>query len=161
MTTLREISGRYLEVANLAEDPEVPDEAVKDTLDAIEGELQLKAENIAYVLGNQDGDIAAVDMEIKRLQDRKRVMQNAQSRLKEYLKFNMEATGITKISCPLFTITLAKGRDSVVVDDENALPGEYIVTTIRPDKRALLQALKEGPVDGAHLEKSGPSLRIK
>ena len=125
------------------------------------GVFNVKAVNVVYVINNMDSDVSEIDEEIKRLQDRKKVIKNGEDRLRDYLKFNMEASGISKITCPLFTITLARGRDVVVIDDESLIPPEHIVTTTRPDKSGLLKALKEGPVEGAHIEKSQPSLRIK
>jgi len=77
----------------------------------------------------------------------------------------MIALDITNIKCPLFSITLAKGRDIVSVYDEDAIDSEYLTvkTSITPDKRAIMQALKGDPdsVEGATLIKSEPSLRIK
>lgn len=164
MTTLRELSKELIEVQELALDPEVPEQALMDTLDGIEGMFNDKAINIVHVITNSSSDIAAIDSEISRLTERKKHVQNAQTRLKEYLRINMEATGISKISSSLFTITLAKGRDVAIVDDQSALPDDYVrvKTTIAPDKVAILNALKEGvDVPGAHMEKSQSSVRIK
>ena len=164
MTTLRELSNELVEVQDLALDPEVPEQALRDTLDGIDGMFNDKAINIVHVITNSSSDIAALDAEIARLTERKKHVQNAQNRLREYLRFNMEATGITRISSPLFTITLAKGRDIAIVDNESALPDDYVrvKTTISPDKVAILNALKEGvDVPGAHMEKSQSSIRIK
>lgn len=164
MTTLRELSKELAEVQELALDPEIPAQALTDTLDGIEGIFNEKAVSIVHVIANSDSDIAALDSEIARLTDRKKQFQNAQKRLKDYLRFNMEATGITKITSPLFTITLAKGRDIAVIDDEHSLPDDFVKvkTTIAPDKNAILAALKEGvEIAGAHIEKSQSSVRIK
>ena len=59
-----------------------------------------------------------------------------------------------------------KGRyvDVGVVDDESALPDDYVrvKTTISPDNVAILSALKEGvEVPGAHMAKTASSVRIK
>jgi hypothetical protein len=153
-----------VEVRDLAMDPDIPAEALKDTLDGIEGMFNDKAVRVVDVINNGDSDIAAIDGEIARLQARKKVIQNAKESLKEYLRMNMEATGISKIESPLFVITLAKGRDIAVIDNEEAIPDDYVrvKTTIAPDKASILKALKEGEdVPGAHIEKSKSSVRIK
>lgn len=75
----------------------------------------------------------------------------------------LEACGMTKISCPLFTITLAKGRESVVVDDENSIPDDLmrVKTEIAPDKTAIAAKLKAGEeVPGARLERGQSSIRL-
>ena len=71
---------------------------------------------------------------------------------------------MSKISCPLFTITLAKGRETVVIDDKDKIPDEYVrvKTSIEPDKVEIGKRLKAGEeVEGAHLERSKPSIQIK
>ncbi len=164
MTSLRTMTGQYQELMTLASDPELPPEALADTLEGLEGEIKVKAENIVHVLLNSDTDITALDVEIKRLQVRKKAIENGKSRLKDYLRFNMEATGISKIECPLFSISLGKGRDMVSIDNENLLSTEYvaITTTITPDKLKILKHLQSGAnITGASLTKSQSSLRIK
>ena len=164
MTSLRELSTELMEVQALALDPEIPPEALQDTLDAMEGMFNEKALRVVHVITNSGSDVDAIDVEIKRLQDRKKIISNAQSRLKDYLQFNMEATGTTKISGPLFTITLAKGREVAIVDDQDELPEDYTITktTVSPVKAIILKALKEGvEVPGAHIERNPPTVRIK
>lgn len=164
MTSLRIMTGQYQELMALASDPELPPEALADTLEGLEGEIKIKAENIVHVLLNSDTDITALDVEIKRLQARKKAIENGKSRLKDYLRFNMEATGISKIACPLFSISLGKGRDIVSIDDEEQLPAGCVKTkvTSAPDKATILAYLKEGiHIPGASLIKSQSSLRIK
>lgn|SRR5690554_5411703 len=165
MSRLYEITGQFRELAALAdgadEDLAV---AVRDTMGAIEAEFNDKALAVSRVILNFDADLAALDLEIERLQERKRLITNRQKQIKDYLRENMEAAGITKISCPLFTITCAKGRESVVVDDESKLPDELmrVKTEISPDKAAIAAKLKAGEdVPGARLERGQSSIRIK
>ncbi len=165
MTQLYEITGQFKELTLLQE---TADEdlsvAIRDTMAGIEAEFNDKALAVSHVILNVDADVAALDREIDRLQERKRLLTNRQREIKEYLRENMEATGISKISCPLFTITLAKGRESVVVDDENSLPDELmrVKTEISPDKTAIAAKLKAGEeVPGARLERGQSSIRIK
>jgi len=163
MSTLRELSQELIEVQRLATDPDLPANALQDTLDGMGGMFNEKAVSVVHVITNSGSDIAEIDAEIKRLTDRKKSIKNAQDRLREYLRFNMDATGTTSIKSPLFSITLAKGRDIVVIDNADSLPDEFVnvKTTVTPDKAAILKALKEGPLPGAHFEKSLSSIRIK
>lgn len=165
MTALYAITGRFKELAALQE---TADEdlavAIRDTMGAIEAEFNDKALAVSHVILNFDADVAALDREIERLQERKRLVTNRQREIKEYLRENMEAAGMTKISCPLFTITLAKGREVVAIDDEAALPDELmrVKTEIAPDKTAIAAKLKAGEeVPGARLERGQSSIRIK
>ena len=161
---LYEMTGRLLALAELLDDPFVPDDAVRDTIEAVEGEIEIKAEGILKFVANLDGDIKAIEYELQRLQGRKRVLENRQARLRDYLRHNMEVTGISRIECSLFLITLAKGRAVVLVENEDQVPEEYVVTTIskRLDKARILRDLKAGQdIPGVTLGTSSPSLRIK
>lgn len=164
MTALRTIGHDYQEVMALAQDPDIPAEALRDTLEGIGGEFNEKAISLVNTLINADSDVNAIDVELKRLQGRKHIIQNGQKRLKDYLRENMEACNIKKIDCPLFSITLAAGRSVAVITDESALPDDFVrvKTSIVPDKLNILKALKSGDeVPGAHIGKSMCSVRIK
>lgn len=163
MDKLHEIAEQHRELSLLVEREEMSLDDVKDTFDALEGEMSAKAVSLVAVVDNINADVKAVDDEIKRLQARKKVMTKKQSSLRDYLKMNMQASGITNIKCPLFSITLAKGRDMVVVDDPELLPDDLVTVsvTIAPKKADILKALKVGYVPGARIEKSDESLRIK
>jgi len=163
MSTLREIADQHKQLALLVEAEEFTVDDVKDTFEALEGELSAKASSLIVVVNNFDSDIDAISNEIKRLQARKTVLTNKKDSLRDYLKMNMQAAGITSIKCPLFSITLAKGRDVVWIDSELDIPDDFKqeITTVKVDKVNLLKALKDGPVEGARLVKSDDSLRIK
>jgi hypothetical protein len=163
MVALYELTKQQLELKALANDSDSP-EGFADTFEALEGQFNEKAVSVIHVVKNMDSDVEALDAEIKRLTARKKSINNKQDSIREYLRSNMEANEITKIECPLFSITLAKGRDIAVIDDEDKLPDELIGITVvqKPDKAAILKALKAGDdVSGAHIEKSKTSLRIK
>jgi DNA polymerase II small subunit/DNA polymerase delta subunit B len=165
MTALYEISKQYQELAALADagDEDLA-KALSDTMEAIEGEFQEKGKALAMVTLNMDGDIDAISAQIARLTDRKKMMVSRQESLKEYLRSNMERTGIKKISHPLFTITLGKGKPIVVIDEESKIPDEYMNTKVEttPKKSEIAKALKEGKdVPGAHSEIGKSSISIK
>ena len=165
MTTLYTIAEQFKELASLAE---TADEdlavALRDTMEGIEGEFQEKGKAIAMITLNIDGDLEAIQSQIDRLTERKRIINNRKESLKEYLRSNMDAAGITKITHPLFTITCGKGRPIVVIDDEKAIPDDFVnvKVTSAPDKAAIAKALKDGQdVPGAHSEIGKSSISIK
>jgi len=164
MTALHQITDKHRELLALAEESDDMAQAVADTMESIEGEFEEKALSLMAVAGNMDGDVSAIDNEIARLAARKKSIQNRQESMKEYLRMNMEASGINKITCPLFTITLAKGRDIVQINDADKIPADYlnIKTSMTPMKKEILAALKAGEeIEGASLTKSKNSIRIK
>ena len=161
-TPLYQLTGALLELQqNTDPDCQI---AVRDTLEAIEGEFNQKAVAVSHVILNLDSDSDAIGAEIKRLTDRRRAIENRREEVREYLRQNMEAAGITHISCPLFSITLAKGREVVVIDNEDSIPDELVsvTTKVAPDKAAIAAAIKSGQeVPGAYLERGKSSIRIK
>lgn len=162
---LYELTGQFRELTALAEGAdEDMAVALRDTMGAIEAEFNEKALAVSHVVLNLDSDVAALDKEVERLTERKRLITNRKRQITEYLRENMEAAGITKIKCPLFTITLAKGREIAVIDNAERLPDDLmrVKTEVLPDKVAILAALKAGSdVPGAHIELGKSSVRIK
>lgn len=161
MTALHELTGQFLELAN---NEDLPAEAIRDTLEAMEGDIKSKAVSLADWALDMDGNIEKIDAAIERLQEKKKSISKRKESLIEYLRNNMEATGISKIQCPLFSITLAAGRESVAISDDSAIPDDFlnVKTVISPDKTAIAKALKEGKeVAGASLQRGQSSIRIK
>lgn len=165
MGKLYEISEQYQELQALADsDDENMQEAVATTLECIEGDFNDKAQALVTVVHNMDSDVEALDAEVKRLQARKKAIQNRQDSMREYLRDNMERTGIKKISCPLFTINCVAGREIAIINDESKIPDEYMTvkTEIRLDKAAITKALKDGAeINGVSLGRAKSSIRIK
>lgn len=165
MTTLREISSQYVELLDLAEQGDKDLAlALKDTMEAIEGEFTAKAEAMLVVMGNMMAEHGAIMAEVERLQERAKSLKGRHDSMKDWLKANMEHTNIKTIRSTLYTVTLAQGTQVAIIDDESKLPDELtsVKTSIVPDKRAILAKLKAGEVvEGARLERTQSSIRIK
>lgn len=140
-------------------------EQLADCLESIEGAFEEKGTNIVKVINSLDAEmIKPIDDEIKRLQARKKAIVNNKESLKEYLRYNMQMTGINKIKHPLFSITLGKPTVTCEVVDVDFLPDEYVTTevSLKPDKKAILKDLKDGKeINGAVLSEGKPRLLIK
>lgn len=157
---LYELSEQYNQLMALEMEPE----QIADTLDMITGEIREKAQGIRAVIAHFDAGIDAIDKEIARLSAMKKTATNRVDALTDYLRTNMEATGIKKIECDLFTITLRSGSPVCIIEDESALPDAYVTvkTTVAPDKRKILADLKDGAdIPGAHIGMGKSSVVIK
>ena len=157
---LYEITPQLVELSNM----DASDEAVRDTLEAVQMEFNDKAVAIVKVAESLDADTSAIDAEIERLKARKQVIVNRKQQLRDYLLYNMEATGIKKIDCPLFTVTLRQGVESVEIIDQSQIPNEYVTVEVveKPDKAAIKAAIKSGKeVTGAILKRGANSIQIK
>lgn len=160
MASLYELTGQYLTIYEM----DIDEQTKQDTLEGMDWEEDFvnKAEGYVKVIKNLEADIPGIDEEIKRLQDRKKSLQNKVSMLKGNLQTAMEVTGNERIKSSLFTIAIQNSKASVKVD-EALLPKKYWnkKITVTPDKKVLYELLKEGKkIKGAELQENR-SLRIR
>ncbi len=164
-TSLYILSGEYLALANKLMDSELDDLTITDTLEGAAGDLEVKATNIAMFVRNLEASAEQIKAAEKQMEERRKAIEHKAESIREYLKTNMQRTGISKIECPYFALTLKKNPPSVVIDDASLLPADYLVTPPppppAPDKKLIAQSIKDGnEVPGAHLE-HGERLEIK
>ena len=144
----------------LLEDPE--NECIQDTLEALKGELDVKAEGYVMVMKNMQSQVDAYKAEIGRMTDRKRTIENSIERMKTALFEAMKDTGTEKVNGELFTISLRNNAPQLPKDlDYKQVPVQYLVEqepTI--DRTNLLKAVKDGEVKCIQLVRS-QSLSIR
>lgn len=160
MSTLYELTGQYLELLEMAEEGD--ETIIADTLEAIDGEIEDKADNYAKVLQELDIRAEAIDKEIKRLQDKKKTIGNNAKRIKGHLERSMIATGKRKFKTLLFSFGIQKNPASVNVLNSEGVPEQFWKQQDPVlDRRGLLAFIKEnGNTDYAELTQS-ESLRIR
>ena len=126
-----------------------------DNLEELEGEYLDKLEACGIYCKNQQAEIDAMKAEEQALAKRRSVKENKVKRLKEYMLQSMEATETAKLDTPKVYISKRKSQ-KVIIDDDMKIPDEYKTqrVTISIDKTVLRKALKEGSIDGAHIEES-------
>ncbi|EAD1954453.1 siphovirus Gp157 family protein [Listeria monocytogenes] len=150
MATLYSIQGKYQQLLNLAEqlDPEL----LKDTLESIDDELETKAENVAFVIKELEGQSLILEKETKRLAERKNTINNNVKRLKQSLFDAMITANKQKIKTNLFTLDIRKNPPSLIVEDESKLLNYLIEQPKKLDKTKLGDDLKKGiEVPGAKI----------
>ena len=165
MASLYELTDDYLALLEMAEDPDMDEQAIMDTMEGIEGALEIKAEGYAKVIRTLEGDAAACDAESKRLRNKKQAIERNIDRMKKALQYAMETTGKTKFKTPLFSFNIQKNPAAVVVDEQyiENIPERFLV---RKDPEINRKAIKDAITAGedleglAHLEQT-ESLRIK
>lgn len=160
--TLYELTGDYLNLWEMAEDPDVDEEAFFDTLEGIQGSIEEKADGYAKVMEQLKGDSVSLKAEIDRLQARKTAIDNNIDRMKKALEQAMIATGNRKFKTTLFSFNIQKNPASVEVVDQAKIASEYwIPQDPKLDKKMILADLKEGKeVAGCELKQT-EGLRIR
>lgn len=157
MTSLYELSTQYESALVKLTDSGLDEETINDTLEGLEGELEEKAINVSKFAANLEAEAAMVDQAIKQMKYRADALKKKSARMRQYLLENMNRAGITSISCPYFEIKVKTNPPSVVVDDEAAIPHDYITEKVvrSVNKTAVKAAIKAGTeVPGAHLQNS-------
>lgn len=156
--SLYQLSSDYLNALDFLTDPElnVPIEAVNDTLEGLSYALEDKAINVAKFLRNMEITVNAIKAAEQSMAKRRKALETRVDWLKGYLKSSMEATGIQKIECPHFKLSIAKNPAALDIFDISTLPRTYVrsqtVTIEHIDRVAIKAALIAGEeVSGARL----------
>lgn len=148
MATLYELKGEYLALLEMAEDPDTDAEALADTLESLNYDIEEKADAYVAVIGELDNDVAKIDAEIKRLTARKKAVSGNANRIKQNLQDTMTAIGKKKIKTALHTISVVKngGKPPVDVDsvDIEELPDCFVKIEKSIDKTMIREYLESG-----------------
>ena len=161
MATLYELTGQFRELLELVEQGEVDPEMLADTLEGLEGEIEIKADGYAKVIRELEGKTAVLKDEIDRLSKRKSVIENNIKNLKQALETAMRATGKTKFKTDLFSFNIQKNPPKLIIDKPEEIPEEYLIPQEpKIDTKAIKEILKQQELPFARLEQS-ESLRIR
>lgn len=162
---LYQLSEEYEQLAQLAENAsdEMDQQAFRDTMEGLSGEIGEKVINCAAVVKSLDAEAFAIKCEEERLCARRKAIENSMASLKSYMQRGMEAAKIPKIKGELFTVSIQNNPPAVVLDTEQIekLPPEYQRVTVAANKTAIGETLKRGEaLTFAHLEYTR-SIRIR
>ncbi len=179
MSRLFEISNDFAELFDqldafdeIEEDDmrEAAQQAWYDTLESIETEFELKAENVAQYIKALRVEADAIREEEKTLAARRKAKEKRADSLIGYLMSCMKQIHREKIETAKCKLSIRRNAESVQVADESKLIGQLVlngrsdllrIKTPELDKTALKKCLQDGAViDGASLVRT-ESLIIK
>ena len=155
-TSLFDLTGDWLKLYDMADDPELDADAFFDTMEGIEGAIEDKADKYAFICTRLAGEAELCKKQAAAFKAKVEAKENAVKRLKEGLLKSMQLTGKTKFKTPFYSF-YTQATDSVVLDTEDIfkVPEEYLkYKDPEVNKTALKEALKSGTdLKGiAHLE---------
>jgi len=149
---LYEITQQQQELNNLLEEsygeltPEL-EQALELNLD----NFSAKAEGYVKAIKNYKAESDAIAEEIKRLQEKKKVCENAVNRMKTALSTSMDIFGMNKVQAGLFKISLTTSK-AVNIIDENAIPENYKRVKYEVSKTDIKKAIESGEtIEGAEI----------
>ncbi|WP_286007208.1 siphovirus Gp157 family protein [Ligilactobacillus aviarius] len=149
---LFELNEKYRE---LEQRDDLDPETLKDTLDSISDSREVKLDNIANWIENNQANIDFLDKKIKQLQADKKSLVNRTKSLMEYMTTAIDDSGLKELKTENHILKPRNYRASVYISDEKEIPSEFIkfkaVETI--DKKSIYELLKNGEtVRGAELK---------
>jgi len=156
MASLYDISAQYRADAARLADLDLPGEVVTDTLDAMAGELEAKAQNVVMFAKDLQATAAAIKEAEAAMAKRRQAIEGRAKHLLEYVQGCMETAQVQRIECPHFRLAIQAKPPSVDVYEPGLLPAQYLRTPEPPapsiDKKAIADAIKAGQdVPGARL----------
>ena len=165
MNALYNIAAEYRAAAEKLAELDLDAETIVDTLEGLSGDLETKAQNVAFLARNLESTAAAIKQAEADMAARRKAMENRADGLKRYIFESMKFAGIEKIECPHFRLSIKNNPAAVDVFEPGLVPASFMRTPEppppAPDKTAIKEALKAGQdVPGARLT-SGQRLEIK
>ena len=143
---LFEIATQYrADVARL-EEMDVDEQTFADTLEALSGDFDGKVVNVIKFSKNLEATADSIQKAIDDMTARKKSLVRRSEALRSYVFRNMLATGIQKIECDYFKLSIRDNPPSVDVFDSLQVPADYmreIPATFAPDKKLIAQAIKD------------------
>jgi hypothetical protein len=154
---LREIDRLKAIYPELSEDPEL-------LAGMIEGETNFDSvlERVVTAFLDMVSMKDAVALRMSALRERGERFDRKAEALKSLAYAIMQHAEKTMVRLPVATLSMAKGRARVVIDDLDQIPQGYVKTERVPLKTEILATLQaEGNLPGAHLEQGEATLSIR
>ena len=149
--TLFEITERYQQLLAFAADGDIDDEVFAETLQGIEDELELKAENYVRVIkeleirkGSLSGEISVIQAEVDRRKELVNSIDRHIAKMKESLCNAMVATGKQKFKTEHFSFWTQKTAEVIITDEAGVSMEYYTVPEPTISKQKIKDALKKG-----------------
>lgn len=144
--TLYNLSESALELMEMIANGDITKEQIEDTLGAMMDNSEQGIKDIAAVHQELNPQIDNIDTQIKRLQGKKKQLEERQLKLKSTVGAVMHKLDIKKVQHDMFTVLNKPGTTSVEVTDTNKLPDDLVIVkvTTTADKKAIKAALNNG-----------------
>ena len=156
---LYEITESLATLQEMAEEEEVCDGVIADTLEGLDGEFEDKLEAYGKVMRQLEAEADAYENEAKvvanRLNQQAQLLRKNVERMKAAIENAMRATGKAKVKTHLFDFSIRKNPPALQMEPGTVPPFEFLI-----DQKGILAALKEGrTIEGCSLVQK-ESLRI-
>lgn len=160
--TLWELKSEYMELLSMMEDPDVDPEVLKDTMEGIEGEIEVKLDAYMIVRKELEAEKAKWDAKKERAEKHSTVLANNITRLNQATMEAMRLVGKDKLPTEHFKLAIQKNGGLQPLKITGEVPEVFQILEPKPDMRRIREALNEGfELDWAHLEERGVHLSVR
>jgi hypothetical protein len=154
MAKLYEITNDFKAVLDMDIETAEDGDAMVSLLEEVKARFEDKAEGVMKIVRMTEGEVSAFKQEEERIYKARKAREKKIEWLKEYLRQNMKMTETKVVQAGTFKLMRVASKPSVLIQDETALPGDYIIRkeTFSPDKMRIFEVLSGGgQVPGAAL----------
>jgi len=118
---------------------------------------------VTKFLKNMEAMAKAIKEAEAEMYKRRKALENRVKWMKDYLKGSMEHTGITKIECPYFKLSVQNNPAAINILDESLIPEQFKEQAItwKINKTAIKSAIKTGKVVPGAVLVNGTRLAIR
>lgn len=163
--TLFDLVGEYKALyALLTDTDEESRQVVEDTLEAVKGEIEVKASGYVAIMNQLAMEEEACKKQRDEWDARYKARKNGRERLKKHFLDGMLILGLNEINANGVTVKVANagGVLPIVYDASKTVPEKYTKVTIETDGKLVREALDRGEkLDFAHFGERGKVLKVK
>ena len=162
MSSLFELQNEFQELYNMMTDPDVDDQVLQDTLEAVMGEFEVKAEGCVYFMKRLEMERDKAKDVANDLLAKAKARDNALNRMKDMILKTMESAQVRKVDAGAFTIAVSKngGKQPMIIDGD--VPDNFKRIIYEDDKELIRKHLENGEVlKFARLLPRGEHISIK
>ena len=160
--TLYELTDEYRQLLAIAEDPDADPEALADTMEGLTGEIEVKAEGYAVVIGELETEEAKFRKEAERLLRHADSLKANTRRMRENLMNAMVAMDKKKFTTEHYKFSVVGNGGVRPMKITGDVPDRFMMVKTEPDMKAIRESLEDGfDLPFAHLEERGKHLSIK
>jgi len=140
----------------------IDDETLRDTLEGVSDIPQI-IETLVRSSLDDGALLAGLKTRIEEMQERQCRVKSRHDKKRELTAWAMAQSGVAKLECPDFGVSLSSGIVRVEIEDTTKLPACYLAPQPpKPDRTAIGHALKSGLlVEGAKLETGKPFITVR
>lgn len=159
MSTLYELASEYQELLALMDDPDVDPEIITDTMEGLEGELEVKLDNYITVRKELEAEKAKWKAEKDRADKHVTSLDANINRINHAVMDAMRITGRDKLPTEHYKLSMVRNGGMQSIKITGDVPAEYC--RLEPDNGKIREALNTGALDFAHLEERGVHLNVR